>query len=401
MAGVSRPSEATPTSPTARDAAWGCPSVARAGNCLEEPDDRNGHVRIRGGPDGVTRRAIPNAGVDAHRTKTHVTIVDDVGKVLTRKRVSSSSDELQRLFAHYQEPIKAVVEATYNWGPVYDWLDEIADDVVLAHPAKVRAIAEARIKNDKIDSETLAQLLRADLIPQAYAPSKEIRAVKRVLRQRMFFVRVQTMVKNRIHALLAQHAIVLPDATDLYGKAGLAWLQQLALPQPDGQLLRDDLCLLATLRERIIATDALIGQLTKGDEVIGWLLSLPGIGSFFAVLLRYEVDDMTRFRSAKKFARYTGLIPSTYASNTRVYHGPLTKQGNKWLRWAFIEAVAPALRASSSLRHYHDRIKARRGAHDARVCTARKLAELAWTVWTERRCYAEERSARPSEKVAS
>src|SRR6516165_7914200 len=112
------------------------------------------------------------------------------------------------------------------------------------------------------------------------------------------------------------------------------------------------------------------------------------------------VDDMTRFRSAKKFARYTGLIPSTYASNARVYHGPLTKQGNKWLRWAFIEAVGPAIRASSSLRRYHDGIKARRGAKDARVCTARKLAELAWTVWTERRCY-EERPARTVDKVAS
>jgi transposase len=329
-----------------------------------------------------------------------VTIVDDAGKVLTRKRVSSSSHELQRLFAGYEEPIKAVVEATYNCGPVYDWLDEIPDDVVLAHPAKVRAIAEARIKNDKIDSETLAQLLRDDLIPQAYAPSKEVRAIKRVLRQRVFFVRVQTMVKNRIHALLAQHAIIRPDVTDLYGKAGLAWLQQLALPQPDGQLLRDDLSLLATLRERIIATDALIGQLTKGDEIVGWLLSLPGIGPFFAVLLRYEVDDMMRFRSARKFARYTGLIPSTYASNTRVYHGPLTKQGNKWLRWAFVEAVGPAIRASSSLRRYYDGIKTRRGAHDAQVCTARKLAELAWTVWTERRCY-EDRPVRLPEKAVS
>jgi len=340
------------------------------------------------------------AGVDAHRTATHVTIVNDTGKVLTRRRVSSSSDELRRLFANYQEPIKAVVEATYNWGPVYDWLDEIADDVVLAHPTKVRAIAEARIKNDRIDSETLAQLLRADLIPAAYAPSKETRAIKRVLRQRLFFVRVQTMVKNRIHALLAQHAIVLPDVTDLYGKAGLAWLHQLPLPEPDGQLLRDDLSLLATLGERIAATDRLIAELAKGDIIVTWLASLPGIGSFFSVLLRYEVDDMTRFRSAKKFASYTGLIPSTYASNTRIYHGPLTKQGNKWIRWAFIEAVAPALRASSSLRRYYDRIKARRGAPDARVCTARKLAELAWSVWTERRCY-EDRPARLLEKVAS
>jgi len=333
------------------------------------------------------------AGVDAHRTAAHVTIVDDAGKVLTRKRVANSSDELRQLFSKYQEPIKAVVEATYNWGPVYDWLDEITDDVVLAHPTKVRAIAEARIKNDRLDSETLAQLLRVDLIPQAYAPSREVRAVKRVLRQRMFFVRVQTMVKNRIHALLTQHAIVLPDVTDLYGKAGLAWLQHLTLPAPDGQLLCDDLSLLATLRDRIIATDHLIAQLVQGDEIVPRLASLPGIGPFFAVLLRYEVDDMTRFRSAKKFACYTGLIPSTYASNTRVFHGSLTKQGNKWLRWALVEAVGPALRTSSALRRYYERIKARRGTHDAQICTARKLAELAWIVWTERRCYERRASA--------
>jgi transposase len=69
---------------------------------------------------------------------------------------------------------------------------------VLAHPSKVRAIAEARIKTDKIDSEILAHLLRADLIPQAYAPSKEVRAVKRVLRHRLFLVQLRTMVKNRI-----------------------------------------------------------------------------------------------------------------------------------------------------------------------------------------------------------
>lgn len=333
------------------------------------------------------------AGVDAHRTSTHITVMDEAGKVLMRRRVASSSDGLRTIFANYHEPIKAVVEATYNWGPVYDWLAEIAGEVLLAHPAKVRAIADARIKSDTIDSQTLAHLLRADLIPEAYAPSKEVRAVKRVLRQRMFFVRVQTMVKNRLRALLSQHAVVLPDVTDLYGKAGLAWLHQLPLPEPDGQLLRDDLSLLATLQERVAATDRLIAELAEGDEAVTWLASLPGVGPFFSVLLRYEVDDMTRFRSAKKFACYTGLIPSTYASNTRVFHGSLTKQGNKWLRWAFVEAVGPALRTSSALRRYYERIKARRGAHDAQICTARKLAELAWIVWTERRCYEKRTSA--------
>jgi transposase len=274
---------------------------------------------------------------------------------------------------------------------MYDWLDELTDEVVLAHPGKVRAIAEARIKTDTIDSETLAHLLRADLIPAAYAPAKEVRATKRVLRQRLFFVRVRTMLKNRIRALLSQHAIVLPEVSDLYGKAGLRWLHALELPEPDGRLLQENLALLESLGERIVATEGMVKELAEGDEAIEWLTSLPGIGEFFSVLIRYEVDEITRFRAAKKFAAYTGLVPSTYASGARMVHGRLTKQGNKWLRWAFVEAVTPAIRTSPFLRRYYTQIKARRGAKDARTATARKLAELAWTVWTERRRYEERR----------
>ncbi len=260
-----------------------------------------------------------------------------------------------------------------------------------AHPAKVRAIADARIKTDKIDSETLAHLLRADLIPTAYAPSKEIREIKRVLRQRLFFVRMRTMLKNRIWALLSQYPLDLPKVTDLFGKAGLSWLRNLTLPHPDGQLLREDITLFTVLNERIAATEDLITELTAGDEAVSWLTSLPGIGEFFSVLIRYEVDDISRFRTAKRFVSHTGLTPSTYATANRLVHGSITKRGNKWLRWAFIEAVTPAISHSPFLRRYYEKIKVRRGTKDARTATARKLAELAWIVWRERRCYQEHR----------
>lgn len=126
-------------------------------------------------------------------------VVDDLGEVRDRRRVASTGAALVGALEGYGgELMKAVLEAGYGWGPIYDWLGEVADEVVLAHPTKVRAIAEARIKNDRLDSEILAHLLRADLVPEAYAPSKEIRAVKRVLRQRMFFVQFQTKVKNCI-----------------------------------------------------------------------------------------------------------------------------------------------------------------------------------------------------------
>jgi|TARA_Y100000310_G_scaffold98460_1_gene96283 transposase len=329
------------------------------------------------------------AGVDAHKRTSQVTVMDESGAVVKRARVPSTRAGIQHALGRYGGPMKAVVEASYCWGPMHDWLDEVADDVVLAHPLKVRAIAEARIKTDAIDADTLAHLLRADLIPVAYAPSKETRASKRILRQRMFLVRVRTMLKNRVQALLSQHSIARPDVTDLFGQAGMRWLKALELPDPDMGLLHEQLALMAALREHIQSTEGMIRELVEGDEAVDWLRSLPGIGPFFSVLIRYEVDDIRRFREAKKFASYTGLVPSTYASGDRMMHGRLTKQGNKWLRWAFVEAVNPAITRSCWLRRYYEGIKKRRGVKDARTATARKLAELAWTIWTEQRPYEE------------
>jgi transposase len=328
-------------------------------------------------------------------------VMDQTGKILKRRRVASSREGvLEALEPHRADggqPMKAVLEAGYGWGPIYDWIGEVADEVILAHPLKVRAIAEARIKTDKLDSEMLAHLLRADLIPEAYAPSKETRATKRVLRQRMFLVRLQTMVKNRVWALLWQHGIEPPPVSDLFGKKGLTWLrEETELPEPDGRLLREEVGLAETLKQKIRSTESLIAELAERDEAVGWLRSLPGIGEFFSVLIRHEVGEMERFPSPKKFASYTGLAPSTYASGKRITHGRLTKEGNKWLRWAFIEAVSPAIRCSPYLRGYYMRIRTRRGTKDARTATARKLAELAWTVCTQKRPYVECSKERPT-----
>ena len=248
-------------------------------------------------------------GVDAHKTTSHVTVMDGAGKVLQRTQVPTSLRGLHEALDAYDEPMKAVVEASHGWGPIYDWLDDLTDEVILAHPAKVRAIADARIKTDKIDSETLAHLLRSNLIPAAYAPSKGTRAVKRVLGQRMFLVRVQIMMKNRIHALLHQHSLEPPATSDLFGRVGLAWLRTVELPASDHNVLDSDLTLLSVIKERIRATNALLDELSAGDEAIQWLRSLPGIGDFFSVLIRYEVDDIDRFPSAKRSRVTPGWCP--------------------------------------------------------------------------------------------
>jgi transposase len=330
-------------------------------------------------------------GVDAHKRTSQITVMNEAGKVLRRKSVRSTREGFHEALADYHEPLHSVLEASYSWGPMYDWLDEISEEVMLAHPLKVRAIASARIKNDRIDSEVLAHLLRANLIPAAHAPSREIRALRRVLRQRMFFVQLRTMVRNRMRALLAQHSIMPPENERLFTRQGRVWLGQVSLPASDAQLLQGDCELHDSLEVQIDSTDVLIHKLAMEDPAVRWLISLPGIGRFLSVLIRWETDDITRFPTAKHFVSYTGLAPSTYASSSRVAHGALTKQGNKWLRWAFIEAVTPAVRTSPYLRAHYLKVKNRRGANDARCSTARKLAEITYTVWSEQRCWTETR----------
>jgi transposase len=115
----------------------------------------------------------------------------------------------------------------------------------------------------------------------------------------MFLVRVRGMVKNRIGALLAQHSLEKPEVSDLYGKAGLQRLRGVQLPEPDGALLDEEIRLLEVLGERIAASEGLLKELAAGNEAVGWLRSLLGIGAFFSVLIRYEVEDLSRFREAK------------------------------------------------------------------------------------------------------
>ncbi len=328
-------------------------------------------------------------GVDYHKKYSYIVVKGEDGCVRGRGMVNNTKEEVQRFLEPYH-PGVAVVEATRNWGLIYDWLDEVLDDVTLAHPLKVKAIAEARIKTDKISADILADLLRAGLLPRAYAPSKQTRELKNVLRQRMFFVRVQTMVKNRICDILDRYPEVLsqaPEISDLFGTAGMQWLGLTVLPGEDNRLLNSELELLKFLKEKISQSNGIVKNLAKGDARARLLKSIPGIGPFFSILILYEIDDISRFSGEKKLCAYAGLVPSTHASGGKVYHGRITKTGSKWLRWAAIEAAQTAVRSDSEFHTYYQRIKIRKGTNAAKVATARRLLTIVYRLLRQGRFY--------------
>jgi len=127
-------------------------------------------------------------GIDYHNKYSHVTAINHEGKVIRSNRLENKPEVFREFFKRMEGRSEAVLEASRTWGVMYDLLAELdgVELVKLAHPQKVRAIAEAKIKTDKIDSHILAQLLRADLIPAAYIPGKRARSYKEMLRQRVF-----------------------------------------------------------------------------------------------------------------------------------------------------------------------------------------------------------------------
>ena len=138
-------------------------------------------------------------GVDYHKKFSYGTIMTESGQIIKQGRFANHPQAVANFLGEHAGPdYSAVLEATRNWTVMHDWLEELAGNVTLAHPLKVKAIAEAKIKTDKIDATTLAHLLRCDLVPAAYVRSPQARILTNLLRHRMFLVRIQTKTKNRI-----------------------------------------------------------------------------------------------------------------------------------------------------------------------------------------------------------
>jgi len=329
-------------------------------------------------------------GVDYAKKFSVATLVNETGEVLKQGKLRNERAEFEGFLSGYSE-VKAVLEAGWNWRVWVDLLDGLVEEVQLAHPLKVKAIAEAKIKTDSIDSATLAQLLRADLIPQAYLRSKVSSNRQKILRSRCFYVRMRTKVRNRIHHIIdGQQEQVRQEAStfkDLFTKKARRWLRQLQLSQPDGEILKALLDYEEYLTERITESDIGIGRLFEEDINCQMISSIPGFGKFLSVLTVVEIEQIERFRTADHLSSYAGLVPSTYSSGGKTWHGKIHKQGNSWLRWAFVEAAIHTAACPGQLRYFYLRIKRRKGTKTARVATARKLCAIVFRILKNQKPY--------------
>ena len=316
-------------------------------------------------------------GIDLHRNRSQIAVLDrDGGEILSRRIVNEPETFLE-LLQGLGDDVRVALEATYGWEWLADLLEEAGYELHLAHPLRTKAIAAARVKTDAVDARTLANLLRTDLLPEAYIAQLELRDLRDLLRHRVALTRIRSALKQRVGAVLAKHGIARPYS-NLFGVGGSRFLAELELREGPRRRLDSLLALIRAFDAEIEATTREIEQRASEDAYVDVLCQIRGVGRYIAMLVIAEVGDVSRFPSARHLCAWAGLTPTVRSSDGHARLGHISQQGSPHIRWALVEAAQKAATSGGPLRAAFERIAKRRGRNIAKVALARRILTLCY-----------------------
>ncbi|MEM3550867.1 MAG: IS110 family transposase [Candidatus Bathyarchaeia archaeon] len=337
--------------------------------------------------------------VDVGKGKCVAAFVDGDGVLVDEFSFANDFSGIGMFVGRLCEGDMVVMESTGNlWVNLFELWRARGVKAVLANPLKMKAIASAKIRNDKVDAKVLAFLLRSGLVAECYVPPKEVRELRALVRHRMQLVRSATIVKNRVHSLLDRYG-VKHGFSDLFGKAGMDWLKKLEVKPLDRLLLDSFIEQVECLKRLIGNVDGEIGRRASIDGDVRLLLSLTGVNVYSALLIKSEIGDIKRFPNYKKLISWAGLAPLVYQSGSIERRGHITKQGSAVLRWVMVECARSAVRFDDKLGEFYERVKRRRGGQKALVAVACKMLKIVWFMLTRGEPYSSRNSRLYGEKL--
>jgi transposase len=326
----------------------------------------------------MTPPIIRFIGLDVHKRVVEACFVDPDGTIVLRRRFALHRRGLERFIEKDLGPDDQVaMEATTNCWAVADMLRPHVAKVVVSNPMATKAIAQAKVKTDKVDAHVLAQLLRCDFLPTVWQPDEATRRLRELTGRRGALIGHRTAMRNRIHAVLAMR-LILPPVKDLFSNAGIDWLRLVKIDDQARALIDSDLRLLEHVQNEIDLIDQELARRGHADRAVKLLMTLPCVDVATAEALTAAWGDVSRFPDGDHAASYLGLVPSTKQSASRCYHGPITKRGNSNARWMLVEAAQHLDKNPGPLGCFFRRLLRKKNRNVAVVAVARKLAAIGW-----------------------
>lgn len=323
-------------------------------------------------------------GIDLHFTNMVNSAINDKGEEIWKGKLPATRKSLEDFFSQFDEPVQAVVECTSFWYWVADWCEENNIPLHLAHAKMLKAISYAKVKTDKVDARTLAELLRAGLIPEAHMQMGNQRNLRELTRGRLRMVERRERLHSSVWNLAGKYNVNIHHVESAwrYPDELIKWLQT-RLPQVSYLEAEMVLEQILQLQRHIRRLEKAIEEQAKFTCELERLLAVPGIGLVTGWTILAEVGDILRFTSDKKFVSYCRLVPGSKNSSGSRRHKSGNKDGNRYLRMAFGQAAISAYSQYGPVKRFYNKIKRRSGKKVARAVVGKELAKIVWHMLTK------------------
>lgn len=328
-------------------------------------------------------------GIDLHKKTIVTCALDQDRRVVARRTFACGDTQAIVEFFRGLGPFQAVVEATASYEWLVELIEPLADQVVLAHPAKVLEIAHSKKKTDRHDAFVLAEKLAKGEVPRAHRPTPRQREHRTLVRHRQYLKQCATALKNKMRRIAADYNA---DRKDLFTAAGWKGLEGVKI-RAAARFVLDQLHaqwrhLEEQLRDLGRRLKAFAAEAPPREaESRAKLATVPGVGPVTIDVVVSELGDVGRFHSAKAVTAYAGLSPGVRQSDTKRKDLPITKAGSPLLRWALVEAAWRAVRLGAAWRRVYQDLKKRAGGKKAIVAVARRLLCVLYAMLRDGRSY--------------
>jgi transposase len=324
------------------------------------------------------------AGIDLHSNNSYVGVCDEGDSRVYQKRLPNAPDVILAELEPYREKMAGVVvESTYNWYWLVDILMDNGYRVHLANPAAIQQYKGLKYAGDRHDAFWLAHLLRLGILPEGYIYPKEERPIRDLLRKRGHLVRLRTSLILSLQGIVSRNCGCRLSSNKIkqfkedHIAPLLATNEDL---QFCGEVSKETI---DHLTRQIRKIEGIVLERAKPRESFTGLQTIPGIGKILGLTIMLETGAPERFAKVGAFASYCRKVPTSRISNAKKKGSGNSKNGNKYLAWAFSEAAELARRYDDKARAFYNRKAAKSNFMIAHAALAHKLSRAAWHIMKE------------------
>jgi len=331
-------------------------------------------------------------GIDLHARCLYVCILDQQGNILVHKNIKANPQALMQVVEPYLDDLVIGVECMFSWYWVADLCRERQITFILGHALYMKAIHGGKAKNDRIDSNKIAVLMRGGMFPEAYVYPREMRGTRDLMRRRMHLMRKRSELLAHIHNTNSQYNLpeIRKNLRYAFNRDGIA--KRFSDPSVC-KSIELDITLIEFYDKQLSKVEWFIQQhaLTCDQHSLILLRTVPGIGKILSLVILYEIHTIERFPKVQNFASYCRLIKCKKVSAGKSYGTSGKKIGNAYLKWAFSEAAVLFLRKNPEAQAWLQRMANKHNKARALTILAHKLGRAVYFMLQRKTVFDQER----------